>query len=182
VDVSERYRYERQLAFLAEHDPLTGLANRRRFDDQLARHVDDCLRYGPRGAVLMIDLDHFKEVNDTLGHGVGDELLVDVARVLLQRMRSTDLVARLGGDEFAVLLPHADKKSAELVAADRVERIRSEVSGRQDTRSGVTASIGGVLLEESYRSASDVLSAADSAMYVAKHSGRSRYTFLTVQD
>ncbi len=182
VDVSERYRYERQLAFLAEHDPLTGLANRRRFDEQLARHVDDCLRYGPRGSVLMIDLDHFKEVNDTLGHAVGDELLVDVARVLLQRMRSTDLVARLGGDEFAVLLPHSDKKSAELVAADLVERIRSEVSGLQDTRSGVTASIGGVLIEESHRSASDVLSAADSAMYVAKHSGRSRYTFLSVQE
>jgi diguanylate cyclase (GGDEF)-like protein/PAS domain S-box-containing protein len=182
VDVSERYRYERQLAFLAEHDPLTGLANRRRFDQTLARHVDDCRRYGPRGAVLMLDLDHFKEVNDTLGHAVGDELLVDVARVLLQRMRSTDLVARLGGDEFAVLLPHADKKSAELVAASLVETLRDEVSGLEDTRSGVTASIGGVLIEEAHLSASDVLSAADAAMYVAKHSGRSRYTFLTVEE
>jgi diguanylate cyclase (GGDEF)-like protein/PAS domain S-box-containing protein len=178
VDVSERYRYERQLAFLAEHDPLTGLANRRRFDQQLARHVEDCRRYGPRGAVLMLDLDHFKQVNDTLGHAVGDELLVDVAKVLLHRMRSTDLVARLGGDEFAVLLPHSDKKAAELVAADLVERISSEVSRLQDTRSAVTASIGGVVIDGSHPSASDVLSAADSAMYVAKHSGRSRYTFL----
>jgi diguanylate cyclase (GGDEF)-like protein/PAS domain S-box-containing protein len=182
VDVSERYRYERQLAFLAEHDPLTGLANRRRFDQQLARHIDDCHRYGPRGAVLMLDLDHFKEVNDTLGHAVGDELLVDVARVLLQRMRSTDLVARLGGDEFAVLLPHADRKSAELVASTLVETLRDEVSGLEDTRSGVTASIGGVIVEEAHRSASDVLSAADAAMYVAKHSGRSRFTFLTVEE
>ena len=180
VDVSERYRYERQLAFLAEHDPLTGLANRRRFDQELARHVDDCRRYGPRGAVLMLDLDHFKEVNDTLGHAIGDELLVDVARVLLQRMRSTDLVARLGGDEFAVLLPHADMKSAELVASSLVETLRDEVSGLEDTRSGVTASVGGVIIEESHLSASDVLSAADAAMYVAKHSGRSRYTFLAV--
>jgi diguanylate cyclase (GGDEF)-like protein/PAS domain S-box-containing protein len=182
VDVSERYRYERQLAFLAEHDPLTGLANRRRFDQELARHIDDCHRYGPRGAVLMLDLDHFKEVNDTLGHAVGDELLVDVARVLLQRMRSTDLVARLGGDEFAVLLPHADRKSAELVASSLVETLRDEVSGLEDTRSGVTASIGGVIVEEVHRSASDVLSAADAAMYVAKHSGRSRFTFLTVEE
>ena len=180
VDVSERHRYERQLAFLAEHDPLTGLANRRRFDQELARHVDDCRRYGPRGAVLMLDLDHFKEVNDTLGHAIGDELLVDVARVLQQRMRSTDLVARLGGDEFAVLLPHADMKSAELVASSLVETLRDEVSGLEDTRSGVTASVGGVIIEESHLSASDVLSAADAAMYVAKHSGRSRYTFLTV--
>ena len=180
VDVSERYRYERQLAFLAEHDPLTGLANRRRFDQELARHVDDCHRYGPRGAVLMLDLDHFKQVNDTLGHAIGDELLVDVARVLLQRMRSTDLVARLGGDEFAVLLPHADQKSAELVAGSLVETLAEEVSGLEDTRSGVTASIGGVIIEETHLSASDVLSAADAAMYVAKHSGRSRYTFLSV--
>jgi diguanylate cyclase (GGDEF)-like protein/PAS domain S-box-containing protein len=181
VDVSERYRYERQLAFLAEHDPLTGLANRRRFDQELARHVDDCRRYGPRGAVLMLDLDHFKEVNDTLGHAVGDELLVDVARVLLQRMRSTDLVARLGGDEFAVLLPHADKKSAELVAASLVETLRDEVSGLEDTRSGVTASIGGVIIDEAHLSASDVLSAADAAMYVAKQSGRSRHMFLDAE-
>jgi diguanylate cyclase (GGDEF)-like protein/PAS domain S-box-containing protein len=182
VDVSERYRYERQLAFLAEHDPLTGLANRRRFDQELARHVDDCRRYGPRGAVLMLDLDHFKEVNDTLGHGMGDDFLVEIARLLQQRMRSTDLVARLGGDEFAVLLPHADKKAAELVAATVVERVREETWAHADARGGVTVSIGGVVLEEAHATASDVLSAADAAMYVAKHSGRSRYTFLTVEE
>ncbi len=182
VDVSERYRYERQLAFLAEHDPLTGLANRRRFDQELARHVDHVRRYGPRGAVLMLDLDHFKEVNDTLGHAIGDELLVDVAALLMDRMRSTDLVARLGGDEFAVLLPEADQKSAELVAASIVERISEQVSRMGDARRGVTVSIGGVVVDASHLSASDVLSAADSAMYVAKHSGRNRFTFLTVND
>ena len=181
VDVSERYRYERQLAFLAEHDPLTGLANRRRFDEQLQRHVADCLRYGPRGAVLMLDLDHFKEVNDTMGHAVGDELLVDVARILGQRMRATDLVARLGGDEFAILLPYADRKAAELVAADVVARVGEQVRRMSDARSAVTVSVGGVIVEESHQSASDLLSAADSAMYVAKHSGRDRFTFLSVE-
>jgi diguanylate cyclase (GGDEF)-like protein len=177
-DVSERKRFEGQLQYLADHDALTGLFNRRRFESELSRQVAFNSRYGPTGAVLVIDLDHFKYVNDTLGHAVGDELLVDVAKVLLHRMRSTDLVARLGGDEFAVLLPHSDKKAAELVAADLVERISSEVSRLQDTRSAVTASIGGVVIDGSHPSASDVLSAADSAMYVAKHSGRSRYTFL----
>jgi diguanylate cyclase (GGDEF)-like protein/PAS domain S-box-containing protein len=180
VDVSERYRYERQLAFLAEHDPLTGLANRRRFDRQLARHVDECRRYGPRGAVLMLDLDHFKLVNDTLGHATGDELLRDVAGVLTRRMRSTDLVARLGGDEFAILLPHADRKAAELVAADVVDRIRLEVRGHDDTRRQVSVSLGGATVEPMHTSATELLSAADAAMYVAKNSGRDRYAFLSV--
>jgi diguanylate cyclase (GGDEF)-like protein/PAS domain S-box-containing protein len=180
VDVSERYRYERKLAFLAEHDPLTGLANRRRFDKELDRHIDDCRRYGPRGAVLMLDLDHFKLVNDTLGHAMGDQLLCDVARVLANRMRSTDLVARLGGDEFAILLPYADRKAAELVAADVVERIREEVRSHDDTRSRVSVSLGGATIEPMHTSASELLSAADAAMYVAKNSGRNRFTFLTI--
>ena len=182
VDVSERYRYERQLAFLAEHDPLTGLANRRRFDQQLERHIDDCRRYGARGAVLMLDLDHFKEVNDTLGHAAGDQLLCDVARVLAQRMRSTDLVARLGGDEFAILMPHADRKSAELVAADVVDRIRAEVHAHGDIRGQVTVSLGGAIIEPMHSSGSELLSAADAAMYVAKNSGRDRSTFLTIPE
>ena len=180
VDVSERYRYERQLAFLAEHDPLTGLANRRRFDQELERHVEDCRRYGARGAVLMLDLDHFKDVNDTLGHAVGDEFLVEIGRLLQQRMRSTDLVARLGGDEFAVLLPHGDKESAALVAESIVDRVRVDTATREDARRGVTVSIGGVIVEDAHATASDVLSAADAAMYVAKHSGRNRVAFLGV--
>jgi diguanylate cyclase (GGDEF)-like protein/PAS domain S-box-containing protein len=180
VDVSERHRYERQLAFLAEHDPLTGLANRRRFDQRLERHVDECRRYGARGAVLMLDLDHFKQVNDTLGHTMGDQLLRDVAGVLARRMRSTDLVARLGGDEFAILLPHADRKAAELVAADVVGRIRREVRSHDDTRRQVSVSLGGATVEPMHTSATELLSAADAAMYVAKNSGRDRYTFLSV--
>lgn len=178
VDVSERYRYERQLAFLAEHDPLTGLANRRRFDQYLQAHVEDCRRYGPRGAVLMLDLDHFKAVNDTLGHATGDHFLVQVAQVLTQRLRSTDLVARLGGDEFAILLPHEDKKGAELVAASVVSHIRAATEDYADARRGVTVSVGGVILEEVHESASDLLSAADAALYVAKNSGRNQYAFL----
>ena len=105
VDLSERRRYEQRLAHLADHDVLTGLPNRRRFDAALAEHLDLCARSGPRGALLLLDLDHFKEVNDTRGHDAGDELIVSTAAVLRGSLRDTDLVARLGGDEFAILLP-----------------------------------------------------------------------------
>ena len=126
VDVSERRRFEAQLAHLAEHDSLTGLANRRRFDQELEHHLDLCERYGARGALMMMDLDNFKEVNDTLGHAAGDQLIVSVAELLRMRMRRSDLVARLGGDEFAILLPEADKASAENVARDIVRLVAEE--------------------------------------------------------
>ena len=175
VDVSDRHRYEQQLAHLADHDPLTGLANRRRFDAELTRHVDECRRYGARGALLVLDLDHFKEVNDTLGHAAGDELLRMVGTVLKDRLRSTDVVARLGGDEFAVLLPHGDRKAAELVAQSVVDQVRERLAGMADTRGDVTVSVGGALLDDPGLTASDWLSLADSAMYAAKGAGRNQY-------
>ncbi|MGZ4436946.1 MAG: diguanylate cyclase [Nocardioidaceae bacterium] len=178
VDVSERYRYEQQLAHLANHDPLTGLSNRRHFDDELARHVESCRRYGVTGALLVLDLDHFKEVNDALGHAAGDELLVQVAEILRARLRSTDVVARLGGDEFAVLLPHADAKAAALVAQSIVERVRGALAGLPDRRHEVTVSVGGVLVESPEVTGSDLLSSADSAMYAAKSAGRNQYVLL----
>ena len=107
-DITERRRFERELRHLADHDPLTGLFNRRRFEQELDRHVAEVARYGPRGALLVLDLDHFKYVNDSLGHHAGDELILSVAALLQDRLRETDTIARLGGDEFAVLLPNAD--------------------------------------------------------------------------
>jgi len=102
--------------------------------------------------------------------------------VLGQRLRSTDLVARLGGDEFAILLPHADRKAAELVAEDVVTRVAEDVGTQLDAGEAVTVSVGGVVIERLHGTPSDLLSAADSAMYVAKHSGRNRYTFLHVSE
>ena len=175
VDVSERYRYEQQLAHLANHDPLTGLANRRHFDLELARHVDHCRRYGAAGALLVLDLDHFKEVNDSLGHATGDELLVQVAEILRGRLRTTDVVARLGGDEFAVLLPQSDQKATEAVARGIVEEVHRQLGSLADTRSNVTVSIGGATVPADVRTASELLSTADAAMYRAKAAGRNQY-------
>jgi diguanylate cyclase (GGDEF)-like protein/PAS domain S-box-containing protein len=176
VDISDRRRFEAQLAHLAEHDPLTGLANRRRFDRDLERHLDRCRRYGARGALVMLDLDHFKEVNDTLGHGAGDQLIVSVATLLQGRMRTSDTVARLGGDEFVVLLPEADGIAAEQVALDIVDLVRDQAAFADGSRpQRVGASVGVVVLDGVGLTASELLSTADMTMYDAKESGRGRH-------
>ena len=105
LDVTDRKRFEARLQFMADHDPLTGLMNRRKFETELDRHVERVKRYGPEGAVLVLDIDHFKTINDTLGHNAGDQLIVSIASALRKRLRASDILARLGGDEFAVLLP-----------------------------------------------------------------------------
>src|SRR5215212_11021937 len=105
-------RTESELRFLAEHDSLTGLLNRRRFRAELDQYVSFAARYGGRGAVMVIDIDGLKEVNDKLGHQAGDRLIRRVADILRERVRGTDLVARLSGDEFAVLMPQSDTAGA----------------------------------------------------------------------
>src|SRR5579871_4392628 len=134
---------ERELRHMADHDPLTGLLNRRGLEAELERHVTHVRRYGDRGALLALDLDHFKTVNDTLGHDAGDQLIVSVAEILTERLRATDTVARLGGDEFAILLPEATLSTAEGVAAQLVADIHEHavLSAGQVPRH-VTASIG----------------------------------------
>ncbi len=115
-DITQRRTHEHQLEFMADHDPLTGLLNRRSFERELEGHAARVQRYGASGAVLMLDLDHFKYFNDTQGHGAGDKLIIRIAQGLLSRLRDSDVLARLGGDEFAVLLPHEDEQSAHAVA------------------------------------------------------------------
>jgi diguanylate cyclase (GGDEF)-like protein/PAS domain S-box-containing protein len=179
-DVSERKRFEGQLQYLVDHDPLTGLFNRRRFEGELGRQVAFNSRYGPTGAVLIVDLDHFKYVNDTLGHAIGDELIGRVGSVLRDRLRETDVVARLGGDEFAILLPSADEDQARNVGEDIVETIRTEatvMSGERVLR--VTACVGIALFGQQFDvSPEAVLVNADIAMYEAKEAGRDRCVLL----
>ena len=178
VDVSERRRYQERLAHLADHDVLTGLANRRLFDMELERHVDHCQRYGPSGALLLLDLDFFKQVNDTLGHGAGDQLLISTAGLLRKGIRSTDVVARLGGDEFAVLLTEGDLHSARTVAESIVSGIRAYTSTLDGIRRRITASVGVVTFQAAVGHEADVLALADMTMYDAKDAGRDRFVVL----
>jgi diguanylate cyclase (GGDEF)-like protein/PAS domain S-box-containing protein len=176
-DITERKRFERQLQHLADHDPVTALFNRRRFEEELGRELAAAQRYGTGGAVLALDLDNFKYVNDTLGHSAGDVLIASVAEILGGRLRRSDIVARLGGDEFAVVLPHADEAEAVRVAGDLLEAIRGDavVTTAKGSRRA-TASIGIALFPEraDHRDGEELLIEADIAMYDAKEAGRDR--------
>ena len=172
-DVTERRDYEAELHHLAEFDELTGLPNRRAFLARLADHLASQRREDSRGALLLLDLDRFKELNDTLGHAVGDRLLVQAARAMEERLRATDFIGRLAGDEFAVLLPRADETEAEQVAQALAERLREEALPTAQGVSQVSASIGVVPLSGPAGASVDrALQSADDAMYVVKAAGR----------
>ncbi len=167
-------RTEAELRFLADHDSLTGLLNRRRFRAELDQYVSFTARYGGRGAVMVIDIDGLKDVNDRLGHQAGDTLIRRVAEILRERVRATDLVARLSGDEFAVLMPQSDTEGAMQLGED----LRAQVAeglplnldlGDASISVGITM-FGG----QGGMGAEAVLVAADQAMYQAKAEGRNR--------
>ena len=168
-DISERKRLEEHLRHLADHDPLTGLRNRRLFEHDLQLQVARCRRYGECAAVMVVDLDVFKQINDLHGHKVGDDTLKAVATALTRRLRETDLVARLGGDEFAVLLPHADEQGTALVA-DGLARVIAACSvDVGDTVVHPAGSVGVAMIDQQTVSVEQVLVEADRAMYAAKH-------------
>ncbi len=176
-DMSERKHFEVQLQYLADHDTITGLFNRRRFEQELEREVIAARRYRTGGAVLVLDLDYFKLVNDSLGHPAGDELIGIIGELLRRRLRHSDIVGRMGGDEFAVILPRADEAEARRTGESLLREVRSDmraasVSGVQH----VTASIGVALFgpPRGELSAEELLAEADIAMYDAKEAGRDR--------
>ncbi len=156
----------------AHHDSLTGLCNRAQFEEQLTRQLEDATRSGVRGALLAIDLDGFKAVNDGHGHGIGDQVLRAVASRLRATVRMSDLAARLGGDEFLVLLPDIDAESA-LRLADRIVEELSQPYG--DDLPPVTASVGiATFPADDAAGASGLLEQADRALYAAKRAGKRR--------
>ena len=173
-DVSERKALEARIQHAANHDVLTDLPNRGLFLDRLAQALALARRDGQRGALLFLDLDHFKDINDQFGHAAGDTMLTIVAQRLRKEMRESDTVARLAGDEFTVILPHLNQvQDATRVAEKLLAGIAApvELAGRQAC---IGVSIGVVVFPDHGESVEKILQAADSAMYEAKRGGRNR--------
>lgn len=167
-DVTERRLSEQRLRELAEHDSLTGLRNRRLFERELALQVARSRRYGEQAALLVLDLDGFKQVNDTYGHRAGDELLKALAAELQRRLRGTDTVARIDGDEIAVLLPGTDASAAHKVAATLEEAVAGctvQADGRQIS---TTACVGVAAIDRESAGGEAVMMEAERATYAAK--------------
>jgi diguanylate cyclase (GGDEF)-like protein len=154
---------------LANSDPLTGILNRRGFYSKVAAEMRRLQRFNHPFSIAYLDIDNFKKVNDTLGHGTGDELLCSVARILESRLRQTDVIGRLGGDEFAIILVGIDAESTIVV----LRNIWVELSTRiERVKLPVTFSIGLVTYEAPPESIEQVLGHADSLMYSVKRSGK----------
>jgi len=195
-DISERKQMEEQVRQLAFYDSLTGLANRRLLNDRMAQAMAASKRSGRYGAVIFLDLDNFKPLNDTCGHDVGDLLLIEVARRLTGCVREVDTVARFGGDEFVVMLDELDEdKAASTTEAGIVaEKIRTALAEpyllRYRNKEGVettvehrcAASIGVVLFIDHKASVEDILKWADMAMYQVKEGGRNAVRFHDEKD
>ena len=165
---------ETQLRHLALHDPVCGLPNRIYFGERLESVIGEVRRGGPSAAVFYIDLDHFKDVNDTLGHHVGDELILNVTQRLSRVMREDDLVARLGGDEFAIItICASDSYSLQAIAGRIIAAVCApySISGHNIV---IGASIGIAVIDRRARDAGDILRYADMALYRAKNEGRNR--------
>ncbi len=177
-DISVVKESQRRVEFLATHDDLTNLPNRPLFLDRLRQAIAHAERSGGTFAVLFIDLDNFKVINDSLGHAAGDDLLKEIARRLRECVRVPDTVARFGGDEFALLIEDATVSDAETTAQRIAESLRqSHVIGRQNVYPG--ASIGICLYPDDGKDPESLLKNADSAMYRAKDSGKNTHHFFT---
>lgn len=169
-------RLFRQVQMQAMTDPLTGLYNHRYFRDRLKREIELAARNGEKVSLILLDLDHLKQINDTKGHLAGDECLRRVAEVIRSAVRSTDICARYGGEEFVVILPQCDREEALSVA----ERIRSMIASSFVEGVGwVTASIGVATYPSGASSSEELIEMADRAMYMAKSAGRNRVRSLS---
>ncbi|OYU42032.1 MAG: hypothetical protein CFE44_26350 [Burkholderiales bacterium PBB4] len=182
-EITQRKRLEEQVNRLAFYDTLTHLPNRRLLEDRLTQAMSASHRSNRYGALLFLDLDNFKPLNDTHGHGVGDLLLIEVASRLKNCIREADTVARFGGDEFVVLLCDLDHDRDEAIAqaGSIAEKIRQSLSMPYWLDDSIehrcTASIGANLFKGCEISEKDIISAADAAMYQAKENGRNTIRF-----
>lgn len=177
-DISQRKESEERISYLANFDALTGLPNRIKMDDHLRYTLSLTKRHQGSFALLFLDLDNFKDINDTLGHRIGDLLLIELAKRLTLALRDEDTVARMGGDEFIVLLPDSTADGAALVAQKLLDDIVKQFT-LQDNILSATASIGIALYPSDGSDIETLLKNADAAMYRAKEEGRNAYCFFT---
>ena len=174
LDITKQKKAEDRVAYLAERDALTGLFNRRRFQEELDSRIAYVKRFNQHDALLFIDLDEFKYINDTLGHQSGDDCLLSVSRCLSNALREIDVLARLGGDEFAVILPNTSGKDAKQVAENLIATIEKELILPVELSMRISASIGITLFPEHGVTPSELLAKSDAAMYTAKRNGRNQ--------
>lgn len=179
-DISERLHFEKQIFHMAYHDQLTGLANRLKLKEELNKSILLAKDYGGNLAVIFIDLDYFKNINDSFGHDMGDLVLQEVAVKLEHCTRQTDTVARLGGDEFVVLLTNLNEASAEAYSV--IKKIIASLSSPFDIQNNtfnITISLGISIYPNDGTTCSTLFKSADLAMYFAKQNGRNTYKFCT---
>jgi len=169
-DVTDRKRSEQELAYMAYHDPLTGLYNRKAFMEKLTDTLREAKRYENRRAILYLDLDSFKKVNDMYGHEIGDKLLIEVAGRLKEILRDSDFISRLGGDEFTIILTNSQYLLAERVAERIIEHLSKPYKVQGINIDFISASVGISVFPNDGRDAQMLLKHADMAMYKAKES------------
>ncbi|MBL3589542.1 MAG: GGDEF domain-containing protein [gamma proteobacterium endosymbiont of Lamellibrachia anaximandri] len=172
-NITDRKQLEAELVYRSNHDPLTGLYNRRMLEKQLAKDIQRAARYKRPLSLFMVDIDHFKSINDTHGHRTGDFILTNIAKVLEEVIRETDYSSRYGGEEFVIVLPETPLTDAKELA----ERLRTMIAGRlfkiaDGNKLSITISIGVSVFTGENKSLDALLNSADSAMYFAKESGR----------
>ncbi len=170
-DITERKASEKRMSWLANHDPLTGLYNRRYFNEVFNNYLQYVMRYKNSGALLFLDLDNFKYVNDTQGHQTGDKLIKDVSLALRRITRNADIISRIGGDEFAIVIPDIDETGVIEFCNALNRRINAVIKPITNAQQNVAISIGVAMFPKHGQTVSELLANADIAMYQAKERG-----------
>ncbi len=175
IDIEEEKKAEQRIIYLAEHDALTGLTNRRCFQGELDTHIALAKRYNYEGAILFIDLDQFKYINDTLGHQGGDQYLIKIANCLQNLVRGTDILGRLGGDEFGIILTRSTEEEINNVCKKIINGLSEEIIIKSGLKMHTSASIGIAIFPRHSEISDELLAKADAAMYEVKAKGRNNF-------
>ena len=176
-DITDMKERQKDMSYYAHHDPLTGLPNRVLFDDRLRHAINRARRDNKKGAIVYVDLDGFKEINDTHGHNVGDMVLQGVAVRLTSTLRVEDTISRFGGDEFIILLEHAGHKRGLKVVVEKILTAIQESFLFKGSEINVGASVGVAMFPFEMQDSETLIKNADVAMYAAKQEGKNRVMF-----